>query len=242
VFFLPFIGLYEAKRFNLRFIGIQVLCNTLFLIPFGVWILFGWSGFSHFLTYHSDRGLEIESTWSTAIMMVDQVFNLGSYEVVYEYGSFGIRSGVADFLASISMIIFVGIMSLAYLIYFFNTSRNDTLIMMLRAFIISTAGFAVIGKVFSAQYIMWFVPLLLIYLAIELRSIWPARSLSIATSLTMFVALSTTIIFPLAWTQYIEGNPALTGILLIRNILLLLVVLMAIVRMLPVFKNFPKHE
>lgn len=131
------------------------------------WYLAG-DSFTSFLTYHKDRGLQIESSWA-GLISLGHVLGLTEASSEMSYGAQHIISPLANPLLTVQPIVFVGTMLLIYGLGSFvfrqefrqnNHIKQRTLVVFS---LVALLGFILTNKVFSPQYLIWllpFVPLL----------------------------------------------------------------------------------
>lgn len=182
------------------------------------WYLAG-DSFTSFLTYHKDRGLQIESSWA-GLISLGHVLGLTEASSEMSYGAQHIISPLANPLLTVQPIVFVGTMLLIYGLggfVFRQEFRQDNHIKQRTLVVFSLAallGFILTNKVFSPQYLIWllpFVPLL--------------RSPTVALVSVSF-ALTTTVSF--VTRQLRLMYPPSVVMLNLRNLILFVVLLVII--------------
>jgi hypothetical protein len=123
-------------------------------------------GIVEFLGYHKDRGIEIESTWST-LLLAARPFG-GGWEVFHSHGSVNVRSGGAAWLPALATLTMIGSLLGASALFVVAARRQrpgDGTIAQSQPRLV--AGFALLlmassiatNKVFSPQYVLWTLPL-----------------------------------------------------------------------------------
>ncbi len=179
------------------------------------WYLAG-DSFTSFLTYHKDRGLQIESTWA-GLISLGHVLGLTEASSEMSYGAQHIISPLADPLLTLQPFLFLGLMGVIYGLggfVFWQEFRQNHHIKPQTLVVFSLAtllGFILANKVFSPQYLIWllpFVPLL--------------RSPTVALVSVSF-ALTTTVSF--VTRQLRLMYPPSVVMLNLRNLILLVVLL-----------------
>jgi len=217
---IPIFLLYELKMGNLRAVIRGIVLSIITSIPFVLLMISGWEGVKFFLDYHGDRGLEIESTYSGFLLLLQQVGINVNAEIIYAYASYGVAGPIADFLAKASLLIFsIVYLGFIVILYVKKWKKNDYSQIVVYCFI-SILLFIITNKVFSAQYLLWLYPFILI---IPFFKNGRQRVLLIITSLVITVL--TIVIYPLFWHTFNKGNILLTGVLVVRNCLLLLLLI-----------------
>jgi len=165
--------------------------------------------FSSFLTYHQQRGLEIETLMSGIILLFKKM-GIGSAEIVYNYTAFHLSSPYADtvlrWLPYITITLFVIILASCYAHF---TEEFKAKISIPSESIVAYTTIAILvfiatNKVFSPQYIIWllpFVPLLRFRYA----------------SLLIVIFLLTNILFPAGFRLLLDMHTLGVLLLNLRN-------------------------
>jgi hypothetical protein len=168
---------------------------------------FGW------LTYEIDRGLQLESTGS-GILLLLHVFAGQPFEILRDFGTLQVGAPGGDAIVAatpyleLALVAGVGILSLV------GFRRDIARVGRVPTTSLAIATVAVIvalivsSKVFSAQYIVWFLPLIP-FLPGRLR--W----------LGLVIAGLSTLIYPLNYMLLWHLDPVLAVVLNVRNGLLI---------------------
>ncbi len=188
------------------------LFTFLIFLPF--LILKGWKTLD-FLTYHSARGLQLETLYSSCLMMLNYCGM--PVHVTYGYGAFNLLSPHTQFFVAVST--FVVLLSTLVLFLLFvkglmkkrNTIKPmaiDPKLNYAKAMpqqfiqvIMVTLLFSMLfSKVFSPQYILWIVP---IFALLSFKHIYN----KIAAALFIIACALTTPIFPyMYFTEFIHNS------------------------------------
>ena len=232
------VWLLIKKQYSRLFKGIAVFVGVILLtvIP---WLIMDASSLGSFLTYHADRGLHAESTYGSFIILA-QHFGWTSVQWDFSFGSFNITSGLSDNLAHASFFIMGGVLLLAYSLFMYqlrkkekNTQGDFNLqveqeSLLIRYVVISVLAFLLFNKVFSAQYMAWFCPL------IPLLNI---RYQNLNIVLLLIAGVFTTYIYPFNYVEfeYFENLPVL--MMAHRNLLLIIVFALVLLGIKPREKN-----
>jgi hypothetical protein len=215
------------------------------------WILYGGKCFN-FLSFHSERGLQIESIYSSLMLLIDFFYKI-NIRVTQGFGGFNLDSNIANIILSASTPMVV--MSFILLIVFFifivikikktkfiskNDSQDKTLAQSApEIFVVFTILFLSIpltfSKVFSPQYLLWFIPMMMLF---PLNNIY----LKISPWLFIIVCIITTIIFPYKYFSDIAvfgSTPTFLGniLLISRNLLFILFNIFLILGILQIQKD-----
>jgi len=174
-----------------------------------------------------DRGLHAESTYGSFIIL-GQHFGWTSVDWDFSFGSFNITSGLADNMANSSFYIMGAVLLLTYMLFLYQmykkeinkevnfSSQAEQETLFIRYVIISVLVFLLFNKVFSAQYMVWFCPL------IPLLNI---RYQNLIVVLLLIAGIFTIYIYPFNYIEfeYYENLPVL--IMANRNILLIILII-----------------
>ena len=168
----------------------------------------------HWLTYQLDRGLQIESVGAGLLLLLHAVVD-HPLTVVVAYSSLQVSSPGADTIVAatpfMESLVVLGVCGLA-LVRFHLDARRSGLVPLQR---LATAGVAVLvalvvtSKVFSVQYIVWFLPLAPL---LPVRQRW----------LVVAIAAVSSVVYPLNYTHLWQLDPLLTVVLNVRNLLLVI--------------------
>lgn len=216
---LPFLIIFEWKKGkDWKDIGKYLVVCLGVSLPF-FWILYqGQEGVRWFLEYHMGRGLEIESTYSSAVLFLSQIGVLEGVTIIYDYASYGLEGIVPNILAAYSFYLYL-LLYLSLLLYaFFDRTRNklNPSFYLIKYAFLSILVFIITNKVFSTQYILWLLPFM------SILPFWfEKQKQKLFFAITFTILVTTTIIFPFGWEIFNKGNLFFTLILLLRNILLI---------------------
>ena len=232
------VWLLIKKQYSRLFKGIAVFVGVILLTVLP-WLIMDASSLGSFLTYHAERGLHAESTYGSFIILA-QHFGWTSVQWDFSFGSFNITSGLSDNMAHASFFIMGGVLLLAYSLFMYqlrkkekNTqgafnlqAEQETL--LIRYVVISVLAFLLFNKVFSAQYMAWFCPL------IPLLNI---RYQNLNIALLLIAGAFTTYIYPFNYIEfeYFESLPVL--LMARRNLLLIIVFVLVLLGIKPREKN-----
>jgi hypothetical protein len=135
------------------------------------------------LSYFANRPVQVESTGSSLLFLAT-LFGYPA-KIVYTFDSVNIVSALASQVSLVFEVLFV----IGYLCSIFFQWRGK--LGMLQTFIVILLVFIVTGKVFSPQYLIWIIPLLVYSGAFD-------RFWLIAWSL---ISLLTTLVYPFFYTM-----------------------------------------
>jgi hypothetical protein len=118
----------------------------------------GWQVLS-FLQYHAARGIQIETTWSTAALLLGKL-GLADVHPEHNFGAFHVAGRLPSVLATLSMpltILFALAPQVVAIVRGFG--KGDDRIVD-HALFGAAVGFMIAGKVLSPQFMLWIAPLL----------------------------------------------------------------------------------
>ena len=118
--------------------------------------------FFNFLTYHSDRGLQIESMGSSLMLMAHHLFGL-PIGTRFAYGATEVTGAWAPALARISGPVLLGVTAWITALLAPQLAQASTEAerrrLLVRGVMALTLGLLCANKVFSPQYMLWLAPL-----------------------------------------------------------------------------------
>lgn len=220
----PIFLLYYLRHRQYRriIIGMSTFAITTAII-ITPWLVLSPDGFWHSFSYQAQRGLQLESTYSS-FLLLGHTLGITSVCVEEVFRVQTVVSPLADMLATISPII---VMLSAAVVYwlFYNSQRVKTKIESPTSSItrpniadITNYSFLVIltfmltNKVFSPQFIIWLYPLVPLIAGQWRHASWPVF---------LLVGVLTYYIFPQHYDELIQGNFKMIAVLLSRNVLLI---------------------
>ncbi len=205
----------DRRRATLVYVGGTLALAGVF------WLLWG-DGAFRFLGYHANRGLQIESTWATAVAW-QRLAAGDSLAIQVQFGAWQLHG--ADAVASAATPVLlgaVGLLAVSHLRGVSASPQRDDCSRAPLAFSVALLAILLCSKVLSPQFLLWLCPFIAWIAAL------PRTNLIVALSLAC--AGLTTLVFPVTYTSWIvaehvetRGVLTFTGLLLItiRNLLLL---------------------
>ena len=190
ILLLPFFIVAELKAANrLQAIGKAVMIVIAGMaLPFGIQFLISGTDVFDLVTFHTGRGVQLESLLAT-VMASARAFGYPAQLELWE-GGVNLTGTLAPVLLVVSNVVLAGVIAgLAY--WFFRQSGGDDHRLVLCVGCLAVAGSLVASKVLSPQYLIWAIPLLLIA-SIELsrtaRAWWTvAAALIVVAALTAWL-------------------------------------------------------
>ncbi|MCL4441777.1 MAG: glycosyltransferase 87 family protein, partial [Firmicutes bacterium] len=118
--------------------------------------------FWFFLSYHGSRGIQLESLYATMLLAARWFGYPVSTE--FSYGSWNVVSAISPVLARTSFFFMAALMAVVLVHSFAARHGGLTYDDLPRQALLMVMGFVIGSKVFSPQYILWLIPLLVISL------------------------------------------------------------------------------
>jgi uncharacterized membrane protein len=213
----------QERQYRRLITGVAIFLAVLLVVGLP-WLLIDAPGFWHSLTYHLERGLHIESTYGSALLL-GRLSGMTGMDIGYAYGSWNIISPLADRLSGISLFVSAGFLVLVYGLFALRLRRGageGPAPRLLQYTALAVVVFMLTGKVFSAQYLVWLCPLL---------PLVPARRQYFVSGLFVVAAALTQYVYPYNYTPLVRLETWPVVMLALRNILLVVAaVLMALPR------------
>jgi len=188
---------------------IVVFCGTVGFF-FGAALLTGGVGFVQSFAYHSDRGLQLESVWTSALMALGWV-----RDISFEFGAFDVSGYGAGLAGALSLPVTLALLGVSGLVMYREhragrLARKD-FPRFAAAFVLA---FMIASKVLSPQYMLWLLPLL------------PLAASGLAgagvSAIFLISCWTTTQIYPTHYGQLMQLDSGAVTLLVMRNLLLLL--------------------
>ncbi len=177
---------------------------------FGAALAVGGGGFIQSFAYHSDRGLQLESVWTSALMALGNV-----EDISFEFGAFDVSGPGAALVSALSLPLTLVLLGLtALLMYREHRAGRLTRADFPRFAAAFVLAFMVASKVLSPQYMLWLLPLL----PLAATGVFGAGIAAIFLS----ACWTTTMIYPTHYGQLMDLDPGAVNLLVARNLLLIL--------------------
>lgn len=229
VILLPVFSLYYLARRDystlLRF-GVGMVGGTVTSMLF-VWR--GMGSISSFLSYHQDRGLQLESI-PAGIIVLAKALGLTEVSIVSNFGAKHIVSPLADnvlgWLSLLSLVTFVGLIAFCFVVFRrdrISTGQISAENLAIFA-LLTLLVFIATGKVFSPQYVVWLIPFV------------PFLRISQAICVIV-ISLMTVAIYPFLYDRLLDFDMGTVILLNLRNFLLILLLFWLILERSQVLSN-----
>lgn len=223
---LPLFAIYHIvnKQYTtlLRGALVFIIVITAISLP---WLILDAPAYGESFSYHFERGLHSESSYGSLLLVGKLLGWTTSYEEL-SYGSWNIVSTLADNIADISSYIVFVVLLIIYVGFAWRLWKeksttsltsslrpNEAFLLGQFAFL-AVLGFLLFNKVFSAQYIVWLIPLAIFI---------PSRYNYISLLLVCLASLLTQFVFPYTYIEFAANNPPQVVLMVIRNIIFFIV-------------------
>jgi hypothetical protein len=159
-----------------------------------------------FLKYHGERRIQIESVYST-FMMIGSLLGWPMY-AVKSHSAYDLEGSLAKLMTALSNVLLYGFLAGTWLWAFFRRT-NYRGVDAYRLVCYVLAGAVIFSRVLSPQYFLWAIPCALLLAADILRS--ESVKLWVFAGLIIAVAGLTTWLFPYHYAN-LPGHPGLLPI------------------------------
>jgi len=140
-----------------------ILTGILIVLPF---ILLDSETALHFLSYHMDRPLHVESAAASLIELAS-VLGMTNVWVEFGYGADNLMGSWPDAVVPYLLPFMIFVLAVVYALHAYMLSRlrkekqdneNNRMIHLSGAALLALLAFIIFGKVFSSQYLIWIIP------------------------------------------------------------------------------------
>lgn len=153
---LTVIDLWKSEKPRREKLELLIGAGCGFLICLGLCLIFFEDKFVNFLIYHRNRGLQVESLWSSLLYFVTfaKLDFMPYFATISNYGALHVRNA-PDFMVTVATLVPVILLFLVYWIHAISSKvRNDEW-REKRLFFLAVLVFTTFGKVLSPQYLIW---------------------------------------------------------------------------------------
>lgn len=217
----PLLAIDLLRRRNLRAALLAAVeCAAWCVLWFLPALLASPAGLKHAFTYHSGRGVQIESVWGNVVLFAERLLGL-DVVTANAWGAFETVSAWTDPLRTASTLTQLLLLGAGYLLLWrgrWQVARHDAhgrAVWLLGGATLVHLLFIVSGKVLSPQYLIWIIPLIVL-----LPGAHGSGNRILATFAATLVA--TQLLFPYAYSHLLERDALGLAVLTTRNLLLLL--------------------
>jgi len=219
----PVFLLYYLRNRQYRYLwsGILVFVAICLVVVVPVFF-YGMGAIRELISYHAQRGLQIESSYSSFFLVADK---LGMISVipVFNFGSWNLDSPLANALATLSTYFLVVLLLIAYGFIYNRMKPGKSQFSRLGAYSILVITIVLVSsKVLSPQYLIWLIPFLPL-----LSGKWRYPMIIVF----IVVGILTYYIFPHNYLGLINLRLIVVAALFFRNLLLILLAILAVIEL-----------
>jgi hypothetical protein len=204
---VPALAAFPLAAVRGRFIAGFAVCGAVGVLLFAPALYFGGERFIESFTYHTERGIQLESVWAAALIQFGFV-----EEVTFGFGAFEVAGSGVELASSLSLPLTAALLLLAGFVMYREHRSGD---LDARSFpkyaAIFVLSFMVASKVLSPQYLLWLLPLV---------PLVGGKVGKVAAGLFVASCLLTTLVFPINYRSLIELSSPGEELLVARNLLL----------------------
>jgi hypothetical protein len=176
---------------------------------------------SGFIGYHADRPLQIE-TFAASLIYPFSMLGLADVAFGFGFGSDNVLGSLPDAVAGLlTPLMVVGVLAVCGLYVYMlskikNCNNTDGLFFFSVAGVFALMAFIILGKVFSAQYLIWIIPpILFMFMTMDDEK----------QKRTMFILLAVTLIITQISFAYISGHIGIKSSLSMDAVAMFLVII-----------------
>ena len=193
-----------------------ILIGAVFTLPF---LIMGLDNIRSLADYHWQRGIQLESTYSSFLLMGDKL-GLDSVSLVFNFGSWNLSGGLADTLTKLSGYLLLILLLIGYWYIFRRTKPGKSQSTRIGAYALLVICIVLItSKVLSPQYLIWLMPL--VPLLVQ-------RGRYIILGVFILTGAITYYLFPHAYLELIDLKTVPVIFLFIRNLLLVALTILVV--------------
>ena len=134
-----------------------LLIGAVFILPF---VFLGLESLKSLAEYHMQRGIQLESTYSSFLLIADRL-GLTQINPVFNYGSWNLIGGPTETLTKLSSYFIVILLVLVYGFIFRSIKPGKSQSTRLGTYALLVLSIVLItSKVLSPQYLIWLVPII----------------------------------------------------------------------------------
>jgi uncharacterized membrane protein len=202
----------NTRQYQRMWSGITVFtaCILVISLPF---LFAGPDSYFSFLSYHAERPLQIETTYSSILMFIGR-FSPTFLQLEFGAGSNNLVGPWPEALTQISLGISVFLLLMGYCLIYYRMKTEKNHLPEIGAYSLLVISILVItSKILSPQYLIWLLPLLPLLSGRKRYIIWALFAVTGALSYY---------IYPVLYLELGNFNSWASIVLLIRNICLVL--------------------
>jgi len=206
LFALPYVFSREYRPLC-KSLAVFALTGAVFSLPF---LIASPTGFWDFISFHSDRGLQLESGYASLLMLADML-EITFVEVIRAPASVDLQAPASDFLIAASSYFAAAVLVFCYWLYYRKVVKQGVTSRAIIAYSLGiTALLLVSTKIFSTQFVIWLYPLVPLAVGRLRHPAWVAFGV---------VGLLSSYLYPHNYGQLMNLEQPAVIFLILRNIL-----------------------
>jgi len=156
LFAIPYLYRREYRPL-FKGVAVFILSGTVFCLPF---LIADPAGFWEFVSFHSERGLQLESGYASLLMLADML-ELTLVEVIRAPASVDLQAPASDFLIAASTYVAAVLLILCYWLYYKKIVKQGVSYQAITGYSLGIIALLLVStKIFSTQFIIWLYPLI----------------------------------------------------------------------------------
>jgi uncharacterized membrane protein len=168
------------------------------------------------VTYHSTRGLQLESTYSSILLVADKI-GLTNATLSYNAGSWNLVSPASESVATWSTYILAAGLLVVYGFIFRQIKPGKSQFSRIGAYcLLCILTLLIFSKILSPQYFIWLLPMPLLFTG-WLKATWVVFGL---------IGVLTYYIFPVRYLDLMALDTGMIGVLFVRDMLMIVMALL----------------
>ncbi len=204
----------RARQWRPMWAGIGIAAAVVAVIAAPCFWL-GTGSFISTFTFHVDRGLQVESLYSSVLLLARNL-HITSLQLISASGSINISSPLADRVASLSWVFIALAVLGVYALFWRKLAKRPESTSVLNFSLAAIMAFTVTSKILSPQYVIWIYPLVPLLAGRWRGALW---------GLFLLICTLTYFIFPVRYNEFVSGRTPEVIVLLGRNLLLVTMML-----------------
>ncbi len=213
IFLIYYIRDHQYQRLWQGIASFAAVCLAI-ILPF---LIISPSCLWSFYSYHAQRGIQLESTYSSLLLLADKL-GFTHVRIEFGFGSWNVAGNAANVLAKMSAPVLAVLLLLTYGFIFRRSQKIRLQIDRIGAYsLLAVLIILITSKVLSPQYLIWLIPFLPLLTGRLRYAIW---------SIFVLIGVLTFIIFPVYYQQLMDLSSRLVDILLTRDLLLVVMAIL----------------
>jgi uncharacterized membrane protein len=192
-----------------------LVIGAVIAVPF---IIIGSDSIKSLAEYHLQRGIQLESTYSSFLLICDKL-GLVPVNLVFNFGSWNLTGGLADTVTRLSGYLQIVLILIAYWFIYQRTKPGKSQSTRIGTYALLVLTIVmIISKVLSPQYLIWLIPL--VPLVFQRGRYYILIAFILTGTVTFYL-------FPHAYLELIDLGTIPVIVLFARNLLLIVLAVLS---------------